>query len=209
MLSQTSVSQMWKTSVCVWSVAQVWQSAKDAKCRFAEFWPTFQQESVSIMKVKEQKATLRKQQSLFTAASKKASALTQASFKVAEHKKPFTDGSIIKGAPTALAESLFWGHKNKMEMMSTTAACPARCPNCGASCRWGQTAGVGPELHWNYWKCFKTFRNTEFVFFCFSVRMFWWKINLQVDIVDVYFLCSTVPFHNVIYYLSPSKIVKY
>lgn len=74
--------------VCVWSVAQVWQSAKDAKCHFAEFWPTFQQESVSIMKVKEQKAMLRKQQSLFTAASKKASALTQASLKVAEHKSP-------------------------------------------------------------------------------------------------------------------------
>lgn len=51
--------------VCVWSVVQVWQSEKDAKCCFAEFWPTspktFQQESVSILNVKEQKVTLQRQ----------------------------------------------------------------------------------------------------------------------------------------------------
>lgn len=38
-----------------------------------------------------------------------------------EHKKPFTDGAMVKEATTAVAETLFKDHKNKTEIMSAIA----------------------------------------------------------------------------------------
>lgn len=56
---------------------------------------------------------------------KKGSGSTEVSFKVAhilaKHKKTFNDGGIIKEAMTAMAESLFWDHKNKMVILSAIA----------------------------------------------------------------------------------------
>ncbi|CAL9688304.1 unnamed protein product [Knipowitschia caucasica] len=73
-------------------------------------------------KVKELKSALQRQQSLFTKTTKKSCAATEASFKVAhllaKHKKPFTDGAIVKDAMTAVAETLFDDHKSKTEILS-------------------------------------------------------------------------------------------
>ena len=73
-------------------------------------------------KVKELKTALQRQQSLFTKPTKRANAATEASFKVAhilaKHKKPFTDGVLVKEAMAAVAESLFGDHKSKAEILS-------------------------------------------------------------------------------------------
>uniref|UniRef100_A0AAV2MK93 Uncharacterized protein n=1 Tax=Knipowitschia caucasica TaxID=637954 RepID=A0AAV2MK93_KNICA len=73
-------------------------------------------------KIKELKSALQRQQCLFTKPTKKANAATEASFKVAhilaKHKKPFTDGAVVKEAMTAAAETLFVDHKSKTEIMS-------------------------------------------------------------------------------------------
>ncbi len=73
-------------------------------------------------KVKQLKATIQKQQSLFTKPIKRGNAITEASFKVAriltQHKKPFTNGAMVKEAMTAVAETLFKDHKSKTEIMS-------------------------------------------------------------------------------------------
>lgn len=58
---------------------------------------------------------LQRQQDLFTKPTKKVNAATEALFKVAniltKHKKPITDGGIMKEAMTAVAETLFKDHK--------------------------------------------------------------------------------------------------
>lgn len=65
-------------------------------------------------KVKEQETTLQKQQSLFNKPPKKATSWPST-------KSPFTDGKIIKEATTAIVESLFQDHKNKIEILSAIA----------------------------------------------------------------------------------------
>lgn len=81
--------------------------------------------SLRKKKIKELKTTLQRQQSLFTKPTKKANASTEASFKVAhvltKHKKPFTNGGIVKEAMTAVAETLFKDHKSKTEILSAIA----------------------------------------------------------------------------------------
>ncbi|XP_056138883.1 general transcription factor II-I repeat domain-containing protein 2-like [Lampris incognitus] len=82
--------------------------------------------SVRKEKIKELESTLQRQQSLLTRPTKKkARAATEASFKVAhvltKHKKPFTDGGIVKKAMTAVADMLFRDHKSKTEMLSAIA----------------------------------------------------------------------------------------
>lgn len=76
-------------------------------------------------KIKELKATLQRQQSLFTKPTKKANAATEASFKMAhiltKHKKPLTDGGIVKEAMTTVDETLFRDHKNKAEILPAIA----------------------------------------------------------------------------------------
>ena len=71
------------------------------------------------------KANLKKQQCLFIGPTKKANAATEASFKVAhiltKHKKPYTDGGMVKEAMTAVADTLFKDHKSKTEIMSAIA----------------------------------------------------------------------------------------
>lgn len=68
---------------------------------------------------------LQRQQDLFTKPTKKVNAATEASFKVAhiltKHKKPFTDGGIVKEAMTAVAETVFKDHKSKTEILSAIA----------------------------------------------------------------------------------------
>ncbi len=75
-----------------------------------------------IEKVKQLKTTIQKQQSLFTKPIKRGNAITEASFKVAriltQHKKPFTNGAMVKEEMTAVAETLFKDHKSKTEIMS-------------------------------------------------------------------------------------------
>lgn len=61
-------------------------------------------------KIKELKTQRQRQQSLFTRPVQKATACTEASFKVAhilkKRKKAFTDGGVVKEAMTAVAEML-------------------------------------------------------------------------------------------------------
>lgn len=63
------------------------------------------------------KTKLKKRQSMFTGHDAKANAATEASFKVAllltKHKKPFTDGSVVKEAMVQVAETLFKDPKSK------------------------------------------------------------------------------------------------
>ena len=92
----------------------------------ATFQGTFLQVAVyEKKKIKELKTMLQRQQDLFTKPTKKANAATEASFKVAhiltKHKKPFTDGGIVKEAMTAVAETLFKDHKSKTEILSAIA----------------------------------------------------------------------------------------
>ena len=81
--------------------------------------------SLGTEKVKELKTTLKRQLSLFTKPVKKANAATEASFKMVhiltKHKKPFTNGRIVKDVMTAVAETLFKDHKSKTEIMSAIA----------------------------------------------------------------------------------------
>lgn len=73
-------------------------------------------------KVRERKSSLQRQQALFTKPTKRANAATEASFKVAyilaKHKKPFTDGAIVKEAMSAAAETLFAEHKSKTDILA-------------------------------------------------------------------------------------------
>lgn len=75
--------------------------------------------------VNELKTTLKRQQSLFAKPEKKPNSVTEASFKVAhiltKHKKPFTDGGMMKEAMTAMPETLFRDHKSKAEIMSANS----------------------------------------------------------------------------------------
>ena len=76
-------------------------------------------------KVNQLKATLKKPQCLFIGPSKKANTATEASFKVAhiltKHKKPYTDGGMVKEVMTAVADTFFKDHKSKTEIMSAIA----------------------------------------------------------------------------------------
>ncbi|KAL7381747.1 hypothetical protein ABVT39_010657 [Epinephelus coioides] len=78
--------------------------------------------SASISDGKKCNVLLQRQQDLFTKPTKKANAATEASFKVAhiltKHKKPFTDGGIVKEAMTTVPETLLKDHKSKREILS-------------------------------------------------------------------------------------------
>lgn len=73
-------------------------------------------------------AALRAQQNTFFTAKNKSKAHTEASLKVsyilASHKKPYSDGVIIKEAMLGMAESLFNDFKNKNEIISAIKQVP-------------------------------------------------------------------------------------
>jgi len=73
-------------------------------------------------------AALRSQQNTFFTAKNKSKAHTEASLKVsyilASHKKPYSDGVIIKEAMLGVAESLFHDFKNKNEIISAIKQVP-------------------------------------------------------------------------------------
>ena len=105
-------------------------------------------------KVNQLKATLKKLKWLFIGPTKKANTATEASFKVAhiltKHKKPYTDGGMMKEAMTAVADTLFKDHKSKTEIMSATLIYVAWCYLSGTAsicspCRCSGSVGAGHD----------------------------------------------------------------
>uniref|UniRef100_UPI003AAD8DF6 general transcription factor II-I repeat domain-containing protein 2-like n=1 Tax=Centroberyx gerrardi TaxID=166262 RepID=UPI003AAD8DF6 len=78
--------------------------------------------SLRVEKARELKAALGKQQSFFTRPVKKSQAATEASFRAAhfltKNKKPFSDGDVLKGAMTVIANTLFKDEKNGPKVIS-------------------------------------------------------------------------------------------
>ncbi|KAM3599100.1 uncharacterized protein V6R79_022978 [Siganus canaliculatus] len=112
--------------VCLMCGASVSVGKKcNVECHFTKVHSNFSRDfpagsRLRKEKIKELKTTLQRQQDLFTKPTKKVNAATEASFKVA-HKKPFTDGGIVKEAMTAVAETLFKDQKSKTEILSAIA----------------------------------------------------------------------------------------
>ncbi|XP_050508081.1 protein ZBED8-like [Diabrotica virgifera virgifera] len=73
-------------------------------------------------KVQDLKSSLKTEQSMFTRPVKQSVAATIASFKIsyilAQHKKPFEDGEVVKEAFIEAASVLFEDFKNKTDIMS-------------------------------------------------------------------------------------------
>ncbi|KAK0154682.1 General transcription factor II-I repeat domain-containing protein 2 [Merluccius polli] len=73
-------------------------------------------------KVRELKAALGKQQSFFTKPVKQSVATTEASFRAAQYlavnKKAFSDGEVVKGVMSVVADTLFKDHKNGKEIIA-------------------------------------------------------------------------------------------
>ncbi|KAK7925082.1 hypothetical protein WMY93_007392 [Mugilogobius chulae] len=79
-------------------------------------------------KIAELKQALKAQQLCFTRPSSDMTALTEASFRVshllAQHKKPFTDGALIKEALLTTTDTLFSHFKNKNDIRNTLRSLP-------------------------------------------------------------------------------------
>lgn len=99
--------------------------------------PTFEasyppKSSLRAKKVAELTKELRAQQQLFTRSVDHNKAATEASFRVshllAQHKKPFTDGELVKQAMAVTAETLFAGFKNRDEIAAALSRVPLGPP---------------------------------------------------------------------------------
>ncbi|KAJ8349021.1 hypothetical protein SKAU_G00276100 [Synaphobranchus kaupii] len=98
--------------------------------KFDESYPP--KSSLRAKKVAELAKELRAQQQLFTRPVDHNKAATEASFRVshllAQHKKPFTDGELLKQAMTVTADTLFAGFKNKDEIAAAVSRVPLGPP---------------------------------------------------------------------------------
>ncbi|KAM3860423.1 SCAN domain-containing protein 3-like [Diretmus argenteus] len=98
--------------------------------KFDESYPP--KSSLRAKKVAELAKELRAQQQLFTRPVDHNKAATEASFRVshllAQHKKPFTDGELVKQAMTVTADTLFAGYKNKDEIAAAVSRVPLGPP---------------------------------------------------------------------------------
>lgn len=98
--------------------------------KFDESYPP--KSSLRAKKVAELAKELRAQQQLFTRPVDHNKAATEASFRVshllAQHKKPFTDGELVKQAMTVTADTLFAGFKNKDEIAAAVSRVPLGPP---------------------------------------------------------------------------------
>ncbi|KAL7378660.1 hypothetical protein ABVT39_017000 [Epinephelus coioides] len=84
--------------------------------------------TIRARKVDELKSGLKAQQSLFTKLASQNKAAAEASFRVshllAKHKKPFTDGDLVKEAMAITAETVFSDFKNKEEIKTALRSVP-------------------------------------------------------------------------------------
>ncbi|KAL7397457.1 hypothetical protein ABVT39_022401 [Epinephelus coioides] len=84
--------------------------------------------TIRARKVDELKSGLKAQQSLFTKPASQNKAAAEASFRVshllAKHKKPFTDGDLVKEAIAITAETVFSDFKNKEEIKTALRSVP-------------------------------------------------------------------------------------
>lgn len=83
-------------------------------------------------RIDELKRGLKAQQSLFIAPTAKSNAATETSLRIshilAQHKKPFTDGEMIKEAMSATADVLFADFKNKEDIKARIKSVPLGAP---------------------------------------------------------------------------------
>lgn len=79
-------------------------------------------------KVEELKSALRAQQSLFVEPAVQHQAATEASYRIshllAKHKKPFTDGELMKEAMTITTNTVFKDFKNKDDITAALSSVP-------------------------------------------------------------------------------------
>lgn len=94
--------------------------------KFKDSYPP--KSTIRARKVNELKSGLKVQQSFFTKPAKQNKAASEASFRVsyllAKHKKPFTDGELVKEAIAITAETVFSDFKNKEEIKTALRGVP-------------------------------------------------------------------------------------
>lgn len=98
--------------------------------KFKDLYPL--NSALRSKRIDELKRGLKAQQSLFIAPTAKGKAATETSFRVshilAKHKKPFTDGELIKEAMSVTADTLFADFKNKEDISAKIKSVPLGAP---------------------------------------------------------------------------------
>ena len=94
--------------------------------KFKDSYPP--KSAIRARKIQELKSGLKAQQSLFTKPATQNKAATEASLRIshllAKHKKPFTDGELIKEAMAITAETVFNDFKNKDDIRTALRGVP-------------------------------------------------------------------------------------
>ena len=94
--------------------------------KFKDLFPL--KSAIRAKKVEELKSALRAQQSLFVKPAVQYQAATEASYRVshllANHKKPFTDGELMKEAMTITTNTFFKDFRNKDDIAAALSSVP-------------------------------------------------------------------------------------